>query len=235
MVDLHGDVETRGFSIVEGLLDREQVDRLIDALNVTEKDEAVRKREGVYAIRNLLDIVPAVASLAESEKLMSLAQSALGKRAFPVRGTLFDKTPGANWLVPWHQDLTICVKQRIEVEGYGPWTMKAGVPHVQPPADVLDSMVAVRIHLDDCHERNGALRVWPFTHRDGRLATEQIELAQKNSKPVVCAVKCGGAVLMKPLTLHASSAADEPSHRRVIHIDYASCVLPGGLQWFREQ
>lgn len=151
-----------------------------------------------------------------------------------MRGTLFDKTPSANWLVPWHQDLTICVKQRIEAAGYGPWTIKACVQHVQPPVAILDTMLAVRIHLDDCHERNGALRVLPSTHQAGRFTAEQIALAQRNSCPVTCAVKRGGVVLMKPLTLHASLAADGPAHRRVIHIDYALCTLPAGLDWFAE-
>jgi hypothetical protein len=132
------------------LLDSDEIDSLLAALSDVEENNGVRKRGGVYAIRNLFDVVPAVARLARSDKLTRLVQSALGKDAFPVRGTLFDKTPNANWLVPWHQDLTICVKQRIDVAGYGPWTIKAGVRHVQPPMAVLDAMLAVRIHLDDC-------------------------------------------------------------------------------------
>ena len=37
---------------------------------------------------------------------------------------------------------------------------------------------------------------------------------------------------MRPLLLHASSIAIVPSHRRVIHLEYASCQLLGGLEWF---
>lgn len=37
----------------------------------------------------------------------------------PVKGIVFDKTPAANWKVPWHQDLTICVERRIDVNGFG--------------------------------------------------------------------------------------------------------------------
>ena len=232
MFDLQRDVELRGFAIVPGVLNSDEIDGLIADLGAAEEHDAVRKRQGVYAIRNLLTVVPAVARLAASDRMLSLVEEALGKKAFPVRGTLFDKTADANWLVPWHQDLTICVKERMDVEGYGPWTVKAGVPHVQPPVEVLDEMLAVRIHLDDCYERNGALRVLPGTHRCGRLTSEQIQAAQKSGgAPVVCSVRRGGALLMKPLTLHASSAAEEPSHRRVIHIDYASCELAGGLRW----
>jgi hypothetical protein len=74
----------------------------------------------------------------------------LGSVAAPVKATLFDKTPDANWLVPWHQDLTISVKERVDIDGFGPWTVKAGVLSVQPPVSILERMLAIRIHLDDC-------------------------------------------------------------------------------------
>ena len=227
-------LDSQGYSIVPALLNDEEIDRLSTALSIVSENEGVRRRGGVYAIRNLLDVVPAVAELAASPKIISLVQLALGTNTFAVRGMLFDKTPDANWLVPWHQDLTICVKERIAVDGYGPWTVKAGVQHVQPPVRILDGMLAVRIHLDDCHEQNGALRVLPATHRSGRLTSEQVEFAQREGIPVTCSVSRGGAVLMKPLVLHASSAADQPSRRRVIHIDFASCDLPRGLKWLSQ-
>lgn len=232
MDDVRQDVNFLGFSVVPDLLDSTEIESQLAALSFADGGDAVRKKGGVYAIRNLLEVVPAVARLAKSDRLTRLVRSIFGKDALPVRGILFDKTPDANWLVPWHQDLTICVKQRIDAAGFGPWTIKAGVHHVQPPIDVLDAMLAVRIHLDDCSESNGALQILPSTHRFGRLTAQQIELAQRGGPPVTCSVRRGGAVLMKPLALHSSSAALEPRHRRVIHIDYASCRLPFGLEWF---
>jgi ectoine hydroxylase-related dioxygenase (phytanoyl-CoA dioxygenase family) len=234
MDDLWHNLDVLGFSIVPDLLNSDEIDGLFAALSAVEASDAVRKRGGVYAIRNLLEVVPAVARLATSDKLASVVRSALGNDAFPVRGTLFDKTPDANWLVPWHQDLTICVKQRIDAAGFGPRTIKAGVHHVQPPTAILEAMLAVRIHLDDCNERNGALRILPSTHRSGRFTAEGVDVAQRGSSPVTCSVRRGGIVLMKPLALHASSAAADPTHRRVIHIDYSSCTLPSGLEWFVE-
>jgi ectoine hydroxylase-related dioxygenase (phytanoyl-CoA dioxygenase family) len=91
-------------------------------------------------------------------------------------------------------------------------------------------MLAVRIHLDDCHPDNGALRVLPRTHALGRLNAEDIE-QQRAGDSFACTVEAGGVVLMKPLLLHASSAATAAAHRRVIHIDYASSRLAGRLQW----
>jgi ectoine hydroxylase-related dioxygenase (phytanoyl-CoA dioxygenase family) len=143
---------------------------------------------------------------------------------------LFDKPPEANWKVPWHQDLTIAVKEKRDTPGFGPWSIKAGVLHVQPPVAVLETMLAVRIHLDDCDESNGPLRVIPGSHLLGRLSTEQIR--EMSAPPAVsCTVEAGGALLMRPLLLHASSASRSPLHRRVIHIEFASCDLPGELEW----
>lgn len=233
-IPLGFDLDLLGFAIVPDVLAAKEIATLLSALAAVPPQPGVRKKSVVYAIRNLLNAVPEVSDLASDPKIMNLARQALGPNAFPVRATLFDKTSDANWLVPWHQDLTICVKERRDVSGYGPWTIKAGVPHVQPPAEILESMLAIRIHLDDCDANNGALRVLPATHRSGRLTPEQIEREQQTVSAVTCPVPRGGVLLLKPLLLHASSAAAQPSHRRVIHIDFASSPLPAGLSWFAE-
>jgi hypothetical protein len=41
----------------------------------------------------------------------------------------------------------------------------------------------------------------------------------------------GGVLLMRPLLLHASQKATRPARRRVIHLEYAACDLPSGLDW----
>jgi ectoine hydroxylase-related dioxygenase (phytanoyl-CoA dioxygenase family) len=214
-----GNFRQDGFSILPGVFERREIENLVDAISRIDNDKGVRSRGGVYAVRNLLHLSPAINELAYSAKVRSIAKENLAKAAFPVRGTLFDKTAGANWLVPWHQDLTICVVARIDVPGYGPWTTKAGVYHVQPPISILENMLSVRTHLDDCDEANGAVRVLPGTHRLGRLTREQVAEQQRSVASVSCAVHSGGVVLMRPLLLHASSAASKAVHRRVIHID----------------
>jgi hypothetical protein len=42
----------------------------------------------------------------------------------------------------------------------------------------------------------------------------------------------GGALLMRPLLLHASSACVVPKPRRVIHLEFVAEHLPDGLEWF---
>jgi hypothetical protein len=220
-----------GFSILPGVFEQQQIDNLVAAISRLDNDNGVRSRGGVYAVRNLLHLSPPIHEFAYSAKVRSIVEASLGKTAFPVQGMLFDKTPKANWVVPWHQDLTICVVEKIEVPGYGPWTMKAGMCHVQPPVPILEHMLSVRIHLDDCDESNGALKVIPGTHRLGRLTRERILEQQHLVGSISCTVRAGGVVLMRPLLLHASSPASHANHRRVIHIDYTSSSLDGGLRW----
>ncbi len=226
-------VKTDGFAIVEGVLSPTVVEHLLSSLEHIGDTGSVRKRGGIFAVRNLLDVSPEVRELAHSEAVRALVAPVLGERFFPVRGILFDKIPDANWKVPWHQDVTIAVQERVEAEGFGPWSMKADVLHVQPPAEVLEHMVSVRLHLDNCGEENGALRVIPGSHLHGRVPEEDIP-AMRDTPEVVCAVGVGGALLMRPLLLHASSPSRVPGHRRVVHLDFASVQLPNGMRWFSE-
>ena len=132
----------------------------------------------------------------------------------------------------WHQDRAIAVAKRQELPGWGPWTVKAGVVHVLPPAAVLEKMITVRLHLDDCDENNGPLRVLPGSHRHGILSAEQLAALRKQVPEVACLLPCGGALVMSPLLLHASSPAQSPLHRRVLHIEFApENLLPEGLAW----
>ena len=122
--------------------------------------EGVLDRRGeTYGIRDLLWRSSEVRRLAESPELKELVEPILGPRAFAVRGLYFDKTPETNWNLPWHQDLTIAVRSRREAPGFGPWTLKAGIPHVNAPAELLARMMTVRLHLDDCGPESGPMRV----------------------------------------------------------------------------
>lgn len=221
-------VETNGFAIVEGVLARSAVEHLLTSLEHIGDTGSVRKRGGVFAVRNLLDVSPEVRRLAHSETVRALVKPILGERFFPVRGVLFDKIPDANWKVPWHQDVTIAVQERVEAEGFGPWSMKSDVLHVQPPAEVLEHMVSVRLHLDNCGEENGALRVIPGSHLHGRIPENEIPAMREQTPELVCAVGIDGALLMRPLLLHASSPSRVPGHRRVVHLDFASVHLHPG-------
>jgi hypothetical protein len=218
-------LEVEGFVCMEGIFDAGAVAGLVDLVERKAATEA-----GRGGVRNLLGI-PEIQQLADGVTLRSLVNAVSGDGAKAVRGILFDKTDAANWKVPWHQDVTIAVQHRVDAEGYGPWSSKAGVLHVQPPAEVLERMLTVRIHLDDCPEENGALRVLAGTHVFGKIPEREVGGFVERSREQVCELKAGGVLLMRPLLLHASSAATQVGRRRVIHLDYAQGYLPAGMGW----
>lgn len=211
-------VEQSGFAVIPECLDEETVCSLRAHLD-----------SGQESQRNLLS-VPVVRELAMSKSVRGLAEEVLGLKCFAARGIFFNKTEQSNWKVPWHQDLTIAVRDRRNASDFGPWTTKEGVLHVQPPTEILCRMMAIRLHLDASELDNGPLRVIPGSHTHGRLSTEQIADWDKE-KAVTCTVPQGGAILMRPLLLHASTACVSAKPRRVIHLEFAGEDLPNGLEW----
>jgi ectoine hydroxylase-related dioxygenase (phytanoyl-CoA dioxygenase family) len=218
MSDLMSNVEEHGFAVVPSCLD----DQTVETLRGHVGDSA-------YAQRNLLSL-PGIRELAASAPVREIVGAVLGAQCFAVRGILFNKTEQSNWKVVWHQDLTIAVRERRDVEGFGPWTTKAGVVHVQPPAEIMSRILAIRLHLDESGPDNGPLRVIPASHKEGRLSAEQLASCPK-ADAVTCIFPCGGALLMRPLLLHASSSCVVPKPRRVIHLEFAAEELPHGLDW----
>jgi hypothetical protein len=70
------------------------------------------------------------------------------------------------------------------------------------------------------------------SHLLGKISQAEISRRVATYEPTVCEVTKGGALLMRPLLLHASSPAESPRHRRVLHIEYATQKLPNGVKWF---
>ncbi len=196
------------------------------------RDEAIKISEsaGSACVRGLLRRSTVFREMAKGPAVQKL----IGPDLYPVRSILFDKTPGANWPVAWHQDLTITVKDRVEVEGYGSWTVKDGCHHVQPPVSVMEQMVTVRIHLDETGALNGPLRVIPGSHLKGRRIQGTVSLVDEESA-VSCECSAGDVLIMRPLIQHSSRRAKTPGHRRVIHIEYARLdSLHPDLSWVIE-
>jgi ectoine hydroxylase-related dioxygenase (phytanoyl-CoA dioxygenase family) len=223
----------RGFEIIDGAFDTKTIDFLTFELSKQDFGETVKQRKSVtFGVRNLANVAPFIKEFANSKSVRKLIKPVGGDKTQLVRAIFFDKTPEANWKVPFHQDLTIAVKEKKETDGFSAWTFKANILHVQPPVSVLENIVALRIHLDKTDDSNGALRVIPGSHRFGRLSAKKIQELKLKNKIETCSVEKGGAMLMRPLLLHASSSAENASHRRVLHFEFSSEKLPGNLEWF---
>ncbi len=171
------------------------------------------------------------ALLATSGPIGGVAARLTSSAARAVRAVLFDKTVDANWTVAWHQDRTIPVVARIDVDGFEPWTVKDGVPHVAPPFDVLARMVTLRVHLDAVDDANAPLRIMLGSHRLGRIAADQAVGVAVSGKQSVCYAEPGDIWAYRTPILHMSERAATPARRRVLQVDYADFDLPGGLEW----
>lgn len=217
------EIDERGFSIIPSVLAPQEVEQLLGQWART-------PLQGTRAgARHLLGH-PSVGALANDPRLMGLAREILGNDALPFRATLFDKSPHANWLVVWHQDTALPLREKREVPGWGPWSVKAGVTYAHAPDHALAQVLALRVHLDDSSAANGPLRVLPGSHRQGVLTDDAIQQIAARGVPVDCLVPGGGVLAMRPLIVHASSKSAGVAPRRVVHIEYAtSLTLDSGL------
>ena len=163
---------------------------------------------------------------------MGQAAAALASRPMiAVRAIYFDKTPDANWAVPWHQDRTIAVKERVETPGFANWNVKDGIPHVEPPEPLLASMLTLRLFLDDCGPDDGPLEIALGTHALGRVPSAEAPGIARRAPLFVATGFAGDLLAMRLLCLHKSERAAKPYHRRVLHVDYAPGPLAEPLEW----
>lgn len=210
-------LEERGHALVPALLPHELLDATAQSL-----DHWLGQAAGS---RNLL-AHPSCSEMAIQLKARLSGMDLLDASSVAVQCTLFDKTADRNWLVALHQDTS------IPASGAGmPCVIKEGEPYVQPPIDVLQSLLAVRVHLDDCGAEAGPLRVVPGSHRAGRLDGDEAQALRAAHGETVCTAAHGDALLMRPLLLHASSRAKSPARRRVLHFLFGPANLPQGLVW----
>lgn len=129
------------------------------------------------------------ALIAGHGSIRAVAALHLSAAARPVRALLFDKSKANNSALGWHQDLTIAVVERHNLEGFGPWTVKAGMVHVEPAPSLQAAMITLRIHLDDVRPDNAPLIVAAGSHRLGPIPQEDIGAIVQSSRIVRCPAK----------------------------------------------
>lgn len=216
------ELDADGYELTNLILPRHQCEHLAATIPPTS--------QGRGGVRHLVTH-PSVVQFLQHGSLGRYLWSLLGRDLVAVKATMFDKTTTSNWRVQWHQDRAIAIKERMDVSGYGPWTTKSGTLHVEAPSRVLEQMIAVRVHLDVCGVDNGPLRVLPGTHRYGKMPDSRIAEVTAATPATELLVDQGAILLMRPLLVHASSAALAPAHRRVLHIELAPRESISPLQW----
>lgn len=158
----HRAIREEGYGLIPGVFTRDEIFNVLEQVGM---EALPRTRAGVrHAMRSV-----SVAQIARDSRMMEFACHILGARAIAFRATLFEKLPESNWLVGWHQDTALPLKDRREVSGWGPWSRKDNVNYAHAPARALEKVVAFRVHLDDSTLENGPLRVLLGTHTQGVL------------------------------------------------------------------
>jgi len=219
-----------GFATIGNIYSADEVESILQAIYSANTDkDTFRKSNDLFAIRQFLKEVPSTLGIILNDPLKAVLRQLFDDNYFVVKSIYFDKPQTSNWYVSYHQDLTISVDKKLESEGFRFWTTKQNQFAVQPPLEVLESIVTVRIHLDETDEHNGALKVIPGSHLKGIYRPETIDRNVENE--VNCNVSKGGIMLMKPLLLHSSGRTTNNKQRRVIHIEFSNRELPAGLHW----
>ena len=213
----------KGFEIIEAVYSENEVNEILQLLESKEI-------ENKFGVREFLVDNPEV-----NEKIFTKNLIEIIKRISPncnksIKSIYFDKPPSANWIVNWHQDLTINLSNKIEVENFKNWRVKDERVVVQPNRAFLESIFTIRIHLDDCKKENGALRVIENSHAEGVIEIKDW-IKNKTGVESICEVRKGGVLIMKPLILHSSKRTENQKSRRVIHIEFTDKELPTGLNW----
>ena len=176
--------------------------------------------------------IPDLAGIVSAGALHAVAATRLGDAARPVRAILFDKTAATNWALGWHQDRTIVVRERVDLPGYGPWSVKAGLQHVEPPFAIIEGMMTLRVHLDDVPADNAPLLVARGSHRLGRIPEADIADTVARCGVATCLAMRGDVWAYATAILHASAAAAKVrARRRVLQVDYSAGELPAPLAW----
>jgi hypothetical protein len=230
----HETLAADGFALL-GLFDAAAVAGMTAELErilngVGGQEASIRGQEGtIYAARNLLRLWPGLAAVWRQPGLVACLERVLGPRFGLVRVLYFDKPPQQTWALPWHKDLTIAVRNnRLPSQRFTHPTRKAGVPHIEAPVEVLETMLTARIHLDEVTDENGPLKVVPGSHKTGKVLT--LDLAP----PRAIHAAVGEVLLMRPLLAHCSgkSAPETQRHRRILHLEFAvASELPDGFEW----
>ena len=215
-------LEDDGAELVAGALQASEVESILLALH---GHDAGRPGLRLSELKGLHDW------LGPEGMIGRIAAKWLGPRGVPVRAILFDKNATSNWALGWHQDRTIAVSKRDDVSGFNNWNRKDGVDHVEPPFDLIERMLTVRIHLDAASHDNAPLLICPGTHRLGKIAESSLPEIARSHGSHECIAATGDVWVYRTAIVHASKRSASPSRRRVLQVDYSADELPAPLSW----
>lgn len=227
------EINSEGFVIIDKVYSENEIEKIISEIEkvtqIENDNSTFRKSQDLFAIRQFHKEIPETLKYIFNKNLKEIIKTNFGENYFITKSIYFDKPEKSNWFVSYHQDLTISVDKKVEVENFENWTTKQNQFAVQPPKEILEQIFTIRIHIDKTTKENGALKVLNKTHNKGIFRTENIEV--ENETETICEIEKGGIMIMKPLLFHASNKTTNNERRRVIHIEFSNQNLPNKLEW----
>ena len=225
------EINSEGFAIIDCIYTDNEMEKIISEIekvtNSSNDNSTFRKSDDLFAIRQFHKEIPETLSYIFNDKLKEIIKTNFGENYFITKSIYFDKPEKSNWFVAYHQDLTISVNKKVEIENFENWTTKQNQFADQPPKEILENIYTIRIHIDKTTKDNGALKVLNTSHKKGicRVINPEDEIE------TICEVEKGGIMIMKPLLFHASNKTTNNERRRVIHIEFSNQILPNELEW----
>ena len=207
------------FSIKKGLFDLSETRSIKELIDHSEHVKRYLETP-IYSIQNLFQKIPEIELLILPKIFSSF--NCLKDKFSCINSVYFDKPPRSNWQLDYHQDLKIKLRDLDHQNQFNRWTKTSEYYEVFAPESILEKIITIRLHLDDCSVDNGALSVIPESNQEG-----VIDLAHYNKKqPISIPAKEGDVLIMSPLLLHASGNNSSNTRRRVIHLEFSSDRLP---------
>lgn len=219
--------QNHGYSLIKSMYTIQEIEAISTCLN----NHSIT--EDIFAQRQLINAIPKLKPLIFNSSLKALLQDRFKTKYHLTKAIYFNKPAHSNWFVAYHQDLSISVKNKVDIKHYSGWTNKHNQIGVIPPVSILNNIITVRIHLDNTLVNNGALRIIPNTHMNGILKLDVIQ--NLKTKEIICEAKPGDTLIMSPLTLHSSNKSSSPLSRRIIHLEFSSLELHDPLEWLEKE
>ena len=205
-----------GYVIVDELLRTDEVDRvdesLADAVVDSTGDRRFLDREWCRLLAHVV-----------RHRLLKLRL--LYRASQPVLCTYFCKDADTNGSSGLHRDLHLPLAARVDSGHFSDWTEQQDIPHARASSALLNSMLAVRLHIDDCGAGDGELYVVPGSHRAADIDAAQIR----------CTGTRGSAVVMSPMVLRTSPRSQSLKTRRVLYFLFGPSDLPDGARWYYDR
>ena len=119
------------------------------------------------------------------------------------------------------------MRARADIPGFGPWSVKQGLLHVEPPFALIEAMRTMRIHLDPVPRDNAPLLIAPGSHRLGRIPRASSRQWSNAAAPRTASpMRAMSGFYATPIVCVSPQAAA----RRVLQVDFSAQAPPPGLE-----